>query len=156
MAYSSSRLCRAERLASVAEKTMSRLTQGTRSAVGAVCLAALLLAMVQVRARAEDVEHTNVNILVRDAETGQPVQQAHLTLVFREPGKKGLKPKLPHHISYSAKTNPQGRCKFADIPKGTIRLLVTADRHQAFGKDFELERDNQLIEVSLKEPQPLL
>jgi hypothetical protein len=135
---------------------MSKLTEGTQSVVGAVCAAALLLAVVQVRAGAEDVERTNVNILVREAETGQPIQQAHLTLVFREPGRKALKPRLPHHISYSAKTNPQGRCKFADIPKGTVRLVVTAEQHQAFGKDFELERDNQLIEVSLKKPQPLL
>lgn len=134
---------------------MSRLTEKTRLAVRASWLAALLLATLQVQARAKDAERTSVNVLVKDAETGQPIQQAHLTLLFREPGKR-LKPKLPHHISYSAKTNPQGRCKFLNIPKGTIRLIVTADEHQAFGKDFELERDNQLIDVALKKPQPLL
>jgi hypothetical protein len=35
-------------------------------------------------------------------------------------------------------------------------LIVTAERHQSFGQDFELEQDNQVIEVKLKKPQPLL
>jgi len=33
---------------------------------------------------------------------------------------------------------------------------VTAERQQTFGQDFELEQNNQLIEVKLKNPQPLL
>jgi hypothetical protein len=106
-------------------------------------------------ARAESVERTTLHVVVKDAETGQPVNQARLTLQFREPGKK-VKPQLPRRLSYSAKTNPQGRCRFKDIPKGTIRLIVTAERHQAFGKDFELEQNNQVIEVALKKPQALL
>jgi len=33
---------------------------------------------------------------------------------------------------------------------------VTAERHQTFSKEFELEKENQVIEVKLKKPQPLL
>lgn len=116
---------------------------------------ALVLTMGWVPANADVPERATVNVIVKDGETGQPIPQAHLTLQFREPGKK-LKPKLPKSISYSAKTNAQGHCRFTNIPKGTIRLLVTAESHQAFGREFELEQDNQVIEVKLKKPQPLL
>lgn len=100
----------------------------------------------------ESPGRTTVSILVKDAKTDEPIQNARLTLQFRDERKfKRDKP-----ISYSAKTNPQGRYKFTHIPKGTVRLLVTADHHQAFGQEFEIEQDNQVIEVKLRKPQPLL
>jgi len=111
------------------------------------------LSILPTPARADSLEWTSVHVLVKDAETGQPIHQAHLTLQFRKPGGKL---KLSKMISYSAKTNSQGRCRFTNIPKGTIRLMVTAERHQSFGKEVELEQDNQLIEVNLRKPQPLL
>ena len=101
---------------------------------------------------AADGEYTGVTVSVKDAASDQPLANAHLTLVFSEPRKL----KRDKKLSYSAKTNPQGRYKFVHIPKGTIRLIVTAERHQSFGQDFELEQDNQVIEVRLKKPQPLL
>ncbi|HZP01148.1 MAG TPA: carboxypeptidase-like regulatory domain-containing protein [Terriglobia bacterium] len=118
--------------------------------VGFGLVAGLLLCSLRNPA-AETNDVTTVNVLVKDAESNQPINQAHLTLQFRMPGK--VRSKM---ISYSAKTNSQGRYKFTHIPKGTIRLLVTADRHQSYGKEIEIERDNQLIEVSLRKPQPLL
>jgi len=89
-------------------------------------------------------------VVVKEAESGDPVSQARLTLTFHQPGK------LHRAVSYGAKTNAQGRCRFTDIPQGTIRLLVTADHRQSFGKEIDLEEDNQVIEVKLKKPQPLL
>jgi hypothetical protein len=101
---------------------------------------------------ADGVERTSLTVLVKDAVSDQPIANAHLTLSFREPRKL----KRDKALSYSAKTNPQGRYRFVHIPKGTIRLLVTAERHQSFGQDLELEQDNQVFEVKLKKPQPLL
>jgi hypothetical protein len=118
--------------------------------VGFGLAAGLLLCSISDLA-AETNDVTTVNVLVKDAESNQPINQAHLTLQFRMPGK--VRSKM---ISYSAKTNSQGRYKFTHIPKGTIRLLVTAERHQSYGKEIEIERDNQLIEVPLRKPQPLL
>ncbi|MFB3920289.1 MAG: carboxypeptidase-like regulatory domain-containing protein [Terriglobia bacterium] len=89
---------------------------------------------------------------VKDAASDQPLPNARLTLIFKEPRK--LKRDKGH--SFSAKTNPQGRYKFVLIPKGTVRLVVTAERHQSFGQDFEIEEDNPVLEVKLKKPQPLL
>lgn len=119
------------------------------------CLAMLFFTTVVTQARAQAVERTSVIVEVKEADTGQPISQARLTLQFRVPGDVS-RLRAPKSLSFSAKTNAQGRYKFTNIPKGTIRLLVTAERHQSFGKEFELERDNQVIEVKLRKPQPLL
>jgi hypothetical protein len=106
-------------------------------------------------ARAKDPELLSVNVLVKDAQGDQPVAFARLTLQYR---KDGGTLKLGHGktISLSAKTNLQGRYKFVNIPKGTIRLMVIADRRQTYGQEIELEEDNQVIEVKLRKPQELL
>jgi hypothetical protein len=94
---------------------------------------------------------TNVNVLVTDAETGQPIFQARLTLQFHDPGM------IRHKFhSFSAKTNAQGRYRFVDIPKGSVILIVTAERHQTFSKEFAVDKDNPLLEVKLKKPQDQL
>ena len=105
--------------------------------------------------KAEENDRTTIHVVVKDAESGSPINQARLTLQFRE-GASTMMVKHSNMISYSAKTNPQGHCRFTDIPKGTVRLLVTADNHMSFGKDIEITKDNQEVEVKLKKPQPQL
>lgn len=98
---------------------------------------------------------STLHIEVKDAETGKPINQARLTLIFREPRSK-FRMKRSQNISYSAKTNALGHYRFTAIPEGTVRLMVTSEGHESFGKDFEIEKDSQVIEVKLKKPQPLL
>ena len=105
--------------------------------------------------RAAEPELVAVNILVKDAGSDQPVSFARLTLQYQEAGSK-IKLKRGKTISLNAKTNLQGRYKFVNIPKGTIRLMVIADQRQTYGQEIEVEQDNQLIEVKLRKPQPLL
>jgi hypothetical protein len=129
-------------------------THRNKQLVLGLCFAAFFsLVVFQAPARADSPERTSVRVLVKDAVNDQPIANARLTLRFREPGSKLRRSKV---LSFSAKTNAQGRYKFTNIPKGTIHLIVTAERQQTFGQDFELEQDNQLIEVKLKMPQPLL
>jgi len=118
-----------------------------------VCAAPLVLAVrTPARAQTETVPRTSITISVKEAETDQPISNAHLTLQFMEPRKyRAAKP-----MAFSAKTNSQGRYKFQDIPKGTIRLTVTSEHRQSFGKEFDVAEDNPVIEVKLKKPQPLL
>ncbi|MGA2606859.1 MAG: carboxypeptidase-like regulatory domain-containing protein [Terriglobia bacterium] len=110
----------------------------------------LLFCGVCKPAQQQPIPEVSLTVVVIEAETGDPVSQARLTLTFKQQGR------LHRSISYSAKTNAQGRYRFTNIPKETVRLLVTADRHQSFGKEIEVEEDNQVIEVKLKKPQPLL
>ena len=112
--------------------------------------AILLVCGASKPAQQPPIPEFSLTVVVKEADTGDPISQARLTLTFQQPGK------LHRNISYSAKTSPQGRYRFTNIPKGTVHLFVTADHHQSFGKEIELEEDNQVIEVKLKKPQPLL
>ena len=112
--------------------------------------AILLFCGVCKPAQQQPIPEVSLNVVVKEADSGDPISQARLTLTFQQPGK------LHRTVSYSAKTNPQGQYRFTNIPKGTVRLFVTADRHQSYGKEIELEEDDQVIEVKLKKPQPLL
>lgn len=100
-------------------------------------------------------ETTNMVVVVKEYDSGQPISQALITLQFKEPGgasRFGKSKKL----SYTSKTDGQGRCRFSEINKGPITLIVTADGHQSYGKDLRLEKDNQVFLVKLKKPQPLI
>lgn len=132
------------------------LRDGNKPALLSLYIAAGLITVGSLfPAWADTPERTNVFVEVKDAATDKPLANAHLTLRFHEPGDPA-KLRRGKTFSYSAKTNPQGRYKFTHIPKGTIHVIVTAERHQSFGQDFELEQDDQVIEVKLKKPQPLL
>ena len=133
-------------------KAESRITAKWLTA-GLVCAACVALAAFRTAGSAASAERTSVNVLVKDAETDQPIYQARLTLRFREPGGKLRRSKW---LSFSAKTNAQGRYRFTLIPKGAVRLTVTAEHHQTFSREFEVDKDNEVLEVKLKLPQPLL
>jgi hypothetical protein len=109
----------------------------------------LLSGVVSNSAQQPPTPEFSFNVVVKEAETGEVISQARLTLTF----KSG---KLHRVVSYGAKTNAQGQYRFTNIPEGTVHLFVTAERHQSFGKEIELEQDNQSIEVKLKKPQPQL
>jgi hypothetical protein len=93
---------------------------------------------------------TDVTILVTDAVTHKPVFQAHLTLQFRDPQSR-------RHtvLSYSAKTDLQGKYRFTYIPMEPIVLIVTYPDHRTFGKQFQITQANQEIRVTLLRKQPL-
>ena len=96
-----------------------------------------------------------MTVIVKEADTGQPISQARITLQFETPGSE-MRFRKPHKITYNAKADTQGRCKFTDINKGPIVLTVNAPDHQTYGKELQLDKDNQIFEVKLKRPQPLI
>ena len=112
--------------------------------VMATAMPGMLLAAEQI---------TTVHVQVNDAKTGEPIYQAHLTLRFRQQGGFMRRSKI---ISYSSKTDKKGRCQFPVVPLGTITLMVTAPDHNTFGKEFEVTKQNQLIEVKLQKPHQVL
>lgn len=135
-------------------------SQHTKHFAAAWVATALLLSLgLSPSARAENekssTETTTVIIVVKESDNGAPVSQAAITLHFTQPGTAGRFGKSKH-LAYSAKTDAQGRCKLLEINKGPITITVTASGHQSFGKDFVLEKDNQVFEVRLKKPQPLI
>lgn len=96
---------------------------------------------------------TSIHVQVNDAKTGDPIYQARLTLRFREPGRFMRRSQI---ISYTSKTDKNGKGSFPLVPMGTITLMVTAPDHNTFGKEFEITKENQLIEVKLQRPHEVL
>jgi hypothetical protein len=125
-----------------------------RTLIGGTVVVGCLLAHPSTARAAED-ERTNVYVLVTDWDSGKPIYQARLTLIFKEVSSTmNIKHSKP--ISLSAKTDLQGRYRFTDIPMNTVRLMVTAERHASYGKDIKIEKENQEILVRMKKPQPQL
>lgn len=128
----------------------------------AVCMAVdlLLLTCLSRTAPAQGSkptsETTNMTVIVKEYDTGEPVSQAHVSLQFGEPHGPMIPNRKAKQIFYGSKTDAQGRCKFVEINKGPITLTVTAPNHQTYGKELQLEKDNQVFEIKLKKPQPLI
>ncbi len=116
----------------------------------------LLLALgvwMAVPAGLRAAEMTTVRVLVKDAKSGDPIYQAHLTLAYFKSGGFMRRAKT---ISYSSKTDKKGLGSFPFVPMGKITLMVSAPDHSTFGKVFKITKENQLIEVRLKKPKPQL
>jgi len=134
-----------------------RSSQHTLHFVAAwVAFSLLLLASLSRSAHAQenqpDNSPTSMVVIVKESDGGQPISQAHITLEFFEA--RSLR--KPKKISYNGKTDQAGRCKFTEINKGAIVLTVTSPGHQSYGKELQLANENQVFEVSLKKPQPLI
>ena len=99
-------------------------------------------------------EPVTITVIVNDAETGKPISQARLTLTFVQPKQGALS--RAKTLSYSAKTDAQGRYRFPYIPPGNVVLMVTDEHHQSFGKQFAVDKDHNTLQVKLKPPQPLV
>lgn len=93
---------------------------------------------------------TRVTVLVTDKATQKPVFQARLTLSFRDPDSY-----TGSSLTYSAKTDMQGKYMFSFIPMEPVMLVVTAPDHQTFGQQFDITRAGQTLHVQLNPPQPL-
>lgn len=118
---------------------------------GTIFAAAVALSMPAKLVAAEQM--TTVHVQVNDAKTGDPIFQAHLTLRYRVQGGFMRRTKI---VSYTAKTDKNGKSQFPVVPKGAITLMVTAPDHNTFGKEFEITKDHQVIEVKLQRPHEVL
>lgn len=116
-------------------------------------LLAVVIAMAMPSTLLAGVQMTTVHVKVQDSQSGEPIYQAHLTLRYRKPGRFMRHSKI---ISYTSKTDKDGKGQFPFVPMGAITLMVTAPNHNTFGKEYEITKENQLIEVKLQKPHPVL
>jgi hypothetical protein len=130
---------------------LRKLWNQSRLARWGIMIAAVVAIGAPVRLAAAQM--TTVRVQVNDAKTGEPIYQARLTLRYRVPGRFMRRTKI---ISYTGKTDKDGKSKFPVVPLGPITLMVTAPDHNTFGKEFDITKDNQLIEVKLQKPHEVL
>jgi hypothetical protein len=51
------------------------------------------------------------------------------------------------------KSSQEGMAKIPPIPKGKIRIQINAKYYQTFGQDFDVDEDERVVEIVLKDPQ---
>lgn len=125
-----------------------RTTQAT--AIITMLLAAMAFTAAAQAAPRKHPPVTRVTVLVTDKTTHKPIFQARLTLSFRDPDSH-----IGSSLSFSAKTDMQGKYVFSFIPMEPVMLVVTAPDHQTFGQQFNITHAGQTLHVQLNPPQPL-
>lgn len=82
----------------------------------------------------------------------KPIDRAAVTLDFVE-GRSVAKfgKKIRKH--WELRTNQDGVAKLPPIPQGKVRIMVHARGYQTFGETYELNQDEQTIEIKMNPPQ---
>ena len=106
------------------------------------------LAALPLAARAAK-DYTEIKLVVTDAEKGQPVPKAAITLTFVR-GKNVFGKK--DRAQWDVKTDSHGTAVVPFIPRGKLKVVVFAKGYQTFGDEFEVAGEEQTIPVKLVLP----
>ena len=99
---------------------------------------------------ADDLTRLQIHIT---NERGKPVDRASVIVKFvsgRSIKALGLK---KTRLSWEVKSSQEGMAKIPAIPKGKILIQINAKNYQTFGDTFDVDEDERLVEIVLKEPQ---
>jgi hypothetical protein len=113
-----------------------------------VLLLALLLPILSLNA--DDLTRLQIHVT---NERGKPVDRATVIVKFvngRSIKALGLK---KARLSWELKSSQEGMAKIPGIPKGKILIQINARNYQTFGDTFDIDEDDRLVEIVLKDPQ---
>jgi hypothetical protein len=112
-------------------------------------LIALVLCSLPVLA---DSDMTLLRIEVKTL-GGKPIERASVIVRFlggRSAAKLGRKVRT----NWETRSNQDGIVRIPQIPKGKIRIQISAKGYQTFGQDFQVDEDEQTLEIKMNPPQP--
>jgi len=111
----------------------------------------LTVALLVQPARADD-PMTRLRIDVKTL-GGNPIERASVVVNFVE-GRSALKlgKKIIKH--WEIRTNQDGVARLPAIPQGKIQVQVIAKGYQTFGQTYDINQEEQTIEIRLNPPQP--
>jgi hypothetical protein len=92
---------------------------------------------------------TKVRLVVTAGEANKPVGNA--SVYIRYPREGGLLHRSKD-VEMNFKTNLDGRVKVPDLPRRKILIQVVAEGWKTFGKWYELDKDEETIEIKLEKP----
>lgn len=84
--------------------------------------------------------------------SGKPLDRASVIVRFLS-GREKLKLYMKHRTQWETKTNQEGLTNIPAIPQGKIRIQVIAAGFQTFGQDFDVDKEEQTIDIKLNPPQ---
>ena len=110
----------------------------------------LLLALLSLPMLADDLTRLQIHVT---NERGKPVDRATVIVKFvsgRSLKALGLK---KTRLSWELKSSQEGMAKIPGIPKGKILIQINAKNYQTFGDTFDIDEDERVIDIVLKDPQ---
>ena len=110
-----------------------------------------LLALPIGRINADDLTRLQIHVT---NERGKPVDRASVIVKFvsgRSLNALGLK---KSRLSWELKSSQEGMAKIPGLPKGKVLIQVSAKNYQTFGDTFDIDEDERVVEIVLKDPQP--
>ena len=84
---------------------------------------------------------------------GKPIDRASVVVRFVE-GRSISKLGRKVRTTWDTKSNQDGVVRIPQIPKGKIRIQVSAKGFQTFGQDFQVDEDERTLEIKMNPPQP--
>jgi Carboxypeptidase regulatory-like domain len=93
---------------------------------------------------------TKIRVVVTNV-NGKPVDRANVIVRFG--GRKVAKLGRKVMTQWEMRSTQEGIADIPEMPKGSIRVMVTAKGYQTFGDTFEVTEDDRTIEVKLNPPQ---
>ena len=110
----------------------------------------LALSLPVMLLRADDLTRLQIHVT---NERGKPVDRASVIVKFingRSVKALGIK---KNRLSWELKSSQDGMAKIPGIPKGKILIQINAKNYQTFGDTYDIDEDERLVEIVLKEPQ---
>jgi hypothetical protein len=121
------------------------------SCIIALLTAALLLAQAtpcDKKQKSDDSLTTKIRIVITAGEKDHPIAGASVYVRFTEP-KLLHKDKL---VEMNLKTSLEGIVKVPEIPRGKTEIQVIAPGWKTYGKWYDLQKDEETINIHLDRP----
>lgn len=124
---------------------------------GAVCLAAGLLVSSSVLAQSNGKDDskqdskdatTALVIVVTGGSKNIPIDNASVYLRWEEPRTW----RHPKEMEFDLKTDLKGIARVKDVPRKKIMIQVVKANWKPFGQYYDLDKDEQRIEINLQTP----
>ena len=109
-------------------------------------LLAVMLSVGYLAAQDDEGPVASLRFLVVKEVNGKPVKNA--AVVLHPVNRKGKQSRGGMEL----KTDPDGRTGFDGIPYGTLRVQVLAPGFQTFGEDYDINKPDMEIKITLKRP----
>jgi len=124
-----------------------------RNARAILAVAALLGCWVALSpasaAQKTPLKTTRLTITVTGGDDNKPITEASVYLKYVVNVKHGKDQKLELNL----KTNQEGQTHSPDIPQGKVLIQVVAQNWKTFGEYYELQEDDQTIQIHLDRPK---
>ncbi|MGB7226605.1 MAG: hypothetical protein WBD26_02545, partial [Candidatus Acidiferrales bacterium] len=91
---------------------------------------------------------TSLEIVVTGGANNVPVDNASVYLRWEEPRTW----RHPKEVEFDLKTDMKGVAKVKDVPRKRIIIQVIKDGWKPFGQYYDLDKDEQKIEIKLEPP----